>query len=46
MVRRRWDEHLAGVRDAGASIWSILMFQAWLQHWQSAAEPAPLRAVG
>lgn len=46
MVRRRWEDHLAGVRDSSFSIWAILMFQAWLQHWQSAAEPAQLRAAG
>ena len=28
-VRRRWDDHLSGTRDATQSIWAILMFQAW-----------------
>jgi len=46
LIRRRWADHLSGVRDAGFSIWAILMFQAWLQHWQSAAEPEPMRAAG
>ena len=30
VVRRRWDDHLAGRRDSTQAIWSILMFQAWL----------------
>ena len=29
-VRRRWDDHLSGRSDATAALWSILMFQAWL----------------
>ncbi len=29
-VRRRWRDHLSGRRDSTAAIWSILMFQAWL----------------
>lgn len=31
MVHHRWQGHLAG-RDATAAIWSVLMFQAWLEH--------------
>ena len=30
IVRARWAEHLSGRRDSTAAIWSILMFQAWL----------------
>ena len=29
-VHARWDDHLSGRRDSTAAIWSILMFQAWL----------------
>jgi asparagine synthase (glutamine-hydrolysing) len=28
--RARWADHLSGRRDSTAAIWSILMFQAWL----------------
>ena len=30
IVHARWDDHLSGRRDSTAAIWSILMFQAWL----------------
>ena len=29
-VRRRWEDHLAQRSDSTAALWSILMFQAWL----------------
>jgi asparagine synthase (glutamine-hydrolysing) len=29
-VQRRWRDHLNGRRDSPSAIWSILMFQAWL----------------
>lgn len=28
-VQRLWNEHQKGARDAGITIWTILMFQAW-----------------
>ena len=30
IVSRRWQDHLSGQRDSTQAIWSILMFQAWL----------------
>ena len=29
MIQKRWQDHLAGRRDATHSLWPILMFQAW-----------------
>lgn len=29
-VERRWRQHLRGERDWSASLWTVLMFQAWL----------------
>jgi asparagine synthase (glutamine-hydrolysing) len=29
-VRRRWEEHQAGKRDASQTLWPLLMFEAWL----------------
>lgn len=31
-VRQRWAEHLSGQRDHTASLWAVLMFQAWLDN--------------
>ncbi len=30
-VRQKWAEHLSGRRDHTASLWTVLMFQAWLE---------------
>ena len=32
-IRQRWFEHLAGTHDRTASLWGVLMFQAWLGEW-------------
>ena len=34
-IRQRWQEHLNGSRNWYYSLWSILMFQAWLNTNQS-----------
>lgn len=34
-IRRRWGEHLSGVRSWHYHIWTILMFQAWLEENRS-----------
>ncbi len=34
-VRSVWMQHLSGEREHTFLLWSILMFQAWLEHWQA-----------
>jgi asparagine synthase (glutamine-hydrolysing) len=43
LVRRRWQEHLSGRRDATPALWAVLMFQAWHRE-AGASAPAEMRA--
>jgi asparagine synthase (glutamine-hydrolysing) len=31
MIRAAWQAHLNGTRNSGSRLWSVLMFQSWLQ---------------
>jgi asparagine synthase (glutamine-hydrolysing) len=31
-IRRRWQQHLGNACNGAYSLWSVLMFQAWLDH--------------
>jgi asparagine synthase (glutamine-hydrolysing) len=46
-VRMRWCDHLNGRRDSPSAIWSILMFQAWLdeQRASPSIEHGPLTSI-
>ena len=46
-IQARWREHASGVRDHTPSLWSILMFQAWLREQETPAGQAepPIPAI-
>ena len=31
-IRKKWNEHLSGKRNWQYQLWSVLMFQSWLEH--------------
>ena len=33
-IRKRWQEHLSGTHDRTRSLWTIIMFQTWLDRWR------------
>ncbi len=35
IIRQKWRAHRSGLMDWAASLWSVLMFQAWLREWRS-----------
>lgn len=35
-IQERWQQHLSGHRDWSASLWTVLMFQAWQREWCTA----------
>jgi len=42
-VRSRWHEHVTRQRDLRHHLWSLLMFQAWLDEWGKPARQAERR---
>ena len=32
LIRKKWKEHLEGKQDHSSKLWSVLMFQAWLEN--------------
>jgi asparagine synthase (glutamine-hydrolysing) len=32
LIRKKWEEHLVGKHNHAGSLWTVLMFQAWLKH--------------
>ena len=49
-VRATWSEHLSKRRDHPQLLWSVLMFQAWHEHWMTptatdGARPAAVAAA-
>lgn len=47
-VRTIWRQHLSGEHEHTFLLWSILMFQAWLEHWhvsESMAQPIGARGA-
>jgi asparagine synthase (glutamine-hydrolysing) len=39
IIRRKWHEHLSGERNWHNELWSVLLFQLWLEHQLARATP-------
>ena len=40
-VRLAWDAHLSGRSNRQAQLWTVLMFQAWLEHTRAGLPVVP-----
>jgi asparagine synthase (glutamine-hydrolysing) len=38
LIRQKWEQHLSGRRDWQQLLWTVLMFQAWLEHQEPSSE--------
>lgn len=46
VVRKCWQDHLSGRRNFDTQIWTILMFQAWLDEFAAQAKPLRQQQAG
>ncbi len=40
-IRKKWAEHLAGTTRWDYHLWTVLMFEAWVENTSQAAQPVP-----
>jgi asparagine synthase (glutamine-hydrolysing) len=45
LIRSAWDAHLSGQSNRQAQLWTVLMFQAWLEATSERARQLPVRDV-
>jgi len=44
-IRNKWAEHLSGLHDHSDTLWTVLMFQAWLENENEARKPKSINVV-